>query len=179
MNHPPIYFSRIRPVTKPSRGTQRSAGIDFFVPDFTPEFIKDLKNKNSDVTILYEEIDKIRHFPLIVLAPGERINIPSGVRVRCPVDHALFAKNKSGVGTKKGLDKLAELGDEDYQGELHISVTNSGTKLQFIKPNEKLIQFVAAPVHLGEPTEIDDKQLFAEITERGIGGFGSTDEKKT
>ena len=178
MNHPPIFFSRIRPVNKPSRGTKRSAGIDFFVPDFTPEFVKDLRSKNPEVTILYEEIDKIRHLPLIVLAPGERINIPSGVRVRCPEDHALFAKNKSGVGTKKGLDKLAELGDEDYQGELHISVTNSGTRLQFIKPGEKLIQFVAAPVHLGEATELPDDQLFTEITERGTDGFGSTDEKK-
>lgn len=178
MNHPPIYYSRVRPVKKPSRGTKKSAGIDFFVPDFTPDFMKDLKNKNPDITVLYERVDELRHFPVIVLAPGERINLPSGVRIRCPENHALMAKNKSGVSTKKGFDKLAELDDEDYQGELHLSLVNTDTRLQFIKPGEKLIQFVAVPVSLGEPTELSNELLFEEISERGAGGFGSTDEKK-
>ncbi|MCK9446416.1 hypothetical protein M0Q50_05955 [bacterium] len=42
-----IKFCKIREVKSPSRAYKYDAGIDFYVPKFNKEFIKDLKEKNS------------------------------------------------------------------------------------------------------------------------------------
>ena len=41
-----ISFLKIRDVKSPLRANQFDAGIDFFVPKFTKQFISDLKEKN-------------------------------------------------------------------------------------------------------------------------------------
>lgn len=172
-----INYSRTRNVKTPNRGTVKSAGIDFFVPVFDDKFIADLKEKNPDISNIrggsYQVVilsDKI------LIGPGQRILIPSGIKMNIPPGRALMAKNKSGVGSKKGLDKLAELVDEDYQGEIHINVVNTSNEIVEITPNEKLIQFVEVSVFYSTPNEVPINELFPEITERGDGGFGSTNK---
>jgi dUTPase len=76
------------------------------------------------------------------------------------------------------LDVNAAVGDEDYQDELHLSVTNTSTKTQYIIPGEKLVQFLLVPVKLDEPEEVSIDELFRLETIRGKGCFGSTNEKK-
>jgi len=44
-----IKFLKVRDVKSPSRANEYDAGIDFYVPEFTKEFIKDLRAKNSYV----------------------------------------------------------------------------------------------------------------------------------
>ena len=46
-----ISFLKIREVKSPDRAHAFDAGIDFFVPKFTPEFINDLKEKNPDIFV--------------------------------------------------------------------------------------------------------------------------------
>ena len=43
---PPIKFLKVREVKSPTRAYDLDAGIDFYVPKFKKEFIKDLKDKN-------------------------------------------------------------------------------------------------------------------------------------
>jgi len=140
-------ISRIRDVKIPTRGTSKSAGIDFFVP-----------NDYLELTLL----------------PGNSALIPTGIKADIPTGYMLTAFNKSGVATKQLLIKGAEVCDEDYQGEIHIHVINVGTEAQLITPGQKLIQFVLVPVFYDIIEDVPLEELYSEMTERGEGGFGST-----
>jgi dUTP pyrophosphatase len=102
--------------------------------------------------------------------------IPSGVKMRGHQQIALNAHNKSGIGVKKGLDRLAEVVDEDYQGEIHISIVNTSNYIVEICEDEKLIQFLECNVEYSNLEELPESELFVEETERGTGGFGSTNK---
>lgn len=139
---------KLREVKTPTRGTKKSAGIDFYVPDdFKPLFLN----------------------------PGHSSLIPSGIKAKIPEDHALIAFNKSGVAINKNLQVGACVVDEDYQGEIHLHVTNIGDHYTTVDPGEKLVQFLLVPISYNEvEVVIDEHDLFSEKTERGEGGFGST-----
>jgi len=66
--------------------------------------------------------------------------------------------------------------DEDYQGEIHIHLTNVGEETQVIKAGEKIIQFLLMPIVYEGLHEVmsEDELWEGEVTERGEGGFGST-----
>lgn len=134
----------------PNRGTARSAGIDFFVPN---------------------------DFEAKTILPGESVLIPSGIKAEIPSGYMLTAFNKSGVATKQTLIKGAEVCDEDYQGEIHIHLINVGTEAQTIEPGQKLTQFILVPVFYDSIEEVPIDELFSAKTERGDGGFGSTGTK--
>ena len=139
-------ISKIREVKTPTRGTNQSAGIDFFVPFGFHENLE----------------------------PGKSCLIPSGIKANVPENHALIAFNKSGVAVKKNLHVGACVVDEDYQGEIHINLTNVGDETTSIESGEKIIQFVLVPVSYEEVEVVNEEDLFESVTERGSGGFGST-----
>ena len=143
---------KIRNVKTPRRGTEGSAGIDFFVPDDYP---KDLCS----------------------IRPGERFFIPSGIKANVPDGYALIAFNKSGVALKKGLMVGAAVVDSDYQGEIHLHLVNTSDKNVTIEPGEKLTQFLLIPVDHSMIEVVDQNKLFVTETSRGAGGFGSTGNK--
>jgi len=177
-------FSLVRDVKEPVRGTSISAGIDFFVPEFDEKFKSDLISKNESEI---NEGNVVIYDNIISLESQGRILIPAGVHVNLeslrnsydlgPFGVGLFVNNKSGVGTKKGFDRLAETIDEDYQGEIHISIVNTGTRQQEIKPGDKIVQMVLKPVLYSKPIKKDFDKLYTKETERGTGGFGSTGDK--
>lgn len=138
-------IQKIRSVKSPARGTSKSAGIDFYTPD-------DMEP--------------------ILLGPGEDALIPSGIKAQVPPGYALIAFNKSGIATKTKLTKGAEVVDEDYQGEIHIHVFNSGKTTILINPGQKLIQFILIKMNY-ENIEVVETLDNIE-SERGSGAFGST-----
>jgi dUTPase len=127
-----IKFLKTRDVKSPTRAHQNDAGIDFYVPEFTPEFVDLLKQKNPDINISDFSI---------ILEPGQRILIPSGIYCQMEdKNRCLIAANKSGVATKMGLIVGACVDGET------IIETNKGkfsvktlTK-EFIEKNEILIK---------------------------------------
>lgn len=141
-------ISIIRDVKPPSRATDKSAGIDFYVPN--------------------------GYMPTDIL-PGESVLIPSGVRTRIPHGMMLMAANKSGVCTNTGLIVGAQVIDEDYTGEIHLHLINVGDTITSVAPGEKVVQFILVPVSYENMCVVDNKFLFAGDTERGGGNFGSTD----
>ena len=142
-----MMFTKVRDVKSPSRGTDQSAGLDFFVPNDVEEF-----------TIL----------------PGCSVNIPSGIKVMFPYGHAGIYFNKSGVGSK-GLLVGACVVDSDYRGEVHLNIHNVSTKEVSFKPGQKLVQMLVMPISMVAPLEIDNSNYDSYApTERGEGGFGST-----
>lgn len=138
-------IQKTRQVKTPNRGTSKSAGIDFYVPD---------------------------DFEPVVLFNGDSILIPSGIKAQIPENHMWLALNKSGVATKLGLTVGAQVIDEDYEGEIHLHVIKNTNKPTTIEPGMKLVQLVLVPV-LYENIEVVDF-LESRNTERGDGGFGST-----
>lgn len=171
-----LYYSKIREVKNPVRGTSKAAGIDFFVPEFSDEFIMDIKIKNPQISSILPGSYNYYIMPdKILLAPHERLLIPSGIKIKGHENIALNAHNKSGVGSKKGIDRLAEVVDEDYTGELHISIVNTSNYIVEICENEKLIQFLECHVDYSILEELPIEDLFKDSkSERGEGGFGST-----
>jgi dUTP pyrophosphatase len=139
-------IAKIKAVKTPQRGTAESAGIDFFVPEGM----------------------------IAKLSPGQSCLIPSGIKANVPPGYALIAFNKSGVAVKKSLYAGACVVDEDYQGEIHINLTNVGREEVEINPGEKIIQFILLPVLYDTIEEVELENLYTEVTTRGEGGFGST-----
>jgi dUTP pyrophosphatase len=140
-----MLIKKVKDVKTPSRGTSKSAGIDFFTPN---------------------DMERIS------LAPNESALIPSGIKAQVPQGHAFIAFNKSGVATKKGLVVGACVVDEDYEGEIHIHVINTSRGFVEILPGEKLTQFILIPVNYQNVQQVES---FPERhSERGAGGFGST-----
>ena len=142
---------RIRNVKLPTRGTPQSAGLDFYVPNDAFGGIG------------------------IYLDPGESLVIPSGIKVEVPKGYALIGFNKSGIAVKRHLYIGACVIDEDYQGEVHIHLTNVGRGVSYISPGDKIAQFVLVPVLYADIEEVDE--LHKVPTKRGTGAFGSTDDK--
>jgi dUTP pyrophosphatase len=141
-------IQKVREVKTPTRGTSLSAGIDFYVP--------------------YD-------FDSTVVLPNRSIVIPSGIKANVPNGHALIAFNKSGVATKKDFQVGACVVDEDYQGEIHIHLTNIGKRVRVIEPGDKIVQFILIPVFYDKIELVStNENLFNEITERADGWQGST-----
>jgi dUTP pyrophosphatase len=143
-------FTKIREVKTPTRANHTDAGIDFFVPE---EYI------------------------LTYLKPGASAFIPSGIKVNVPEGYALIAFNKSGIAVKKTLHVGACVVDHGYQGEVHINLTNVGTEDQKIEAGDKIVQFVLLPLASSYVEEVLHDELYAEKSNRGEGGFGSTGTK--
>jgi dUTP pyrophosphatase len=139
-------ISKVRNVKTPERGTPESAGIDFFVPDG-----------------IFADVP-----------PGHSCLIPSGIKANIPPGYALIAFNKSGVAVKKQLYAGACVVDEDYQGEIHINLTNVGNESVEIASGEKIIQFILLPVFYDAIEEVELENLYENVSIRGDGGFGST-----
>lgn len=135
----------VKKVKAPNRGTSKSAGLDFFVPD---------------------------DFVATKIWPGKAILIPSGVKAQVPEGYALIAFNKSGVATKEGLIVGACVVDEDYEGEIHIHMINVGDKVVDILPGQKLTQFILLQINYQNAEIVNE--LPKRESERGSGGFGST-----
>lgn len=140
---------KTRDVKTPTRGTNKSAGLDFYVPNDWPG--------------------------TTYLATSQSAVVPSGIKANVPEGYALIAFNKSGIAQKQGLQVGACVVDEDYQGEIHLHVTNIGDGIAEIKPGQKLVQFILIPVAYEGIEEVyNDEDLFEAETERGAGAFGST-----
>lgn len=169
-------ISKIRSVKTPTRGTSLSAGIDFYVPFFDIDFCQDLFNKNPSLRIT---VERLVNSKMLKIRPQNRILIPSGIKVNFMdgAPRALVNFNKSGKSSNTGLDVLACVIDQDYQGEIHLSVNNNSNEDIIITEGEKLIQGLFLLISYEEIIEVPLENLYKEKTERSDGGFGSTGDK--
>ena len=174
-------FMKVRDVKSPTRGTSQASGIDFYVPKFNNAFYRDILHKNPDITTIYRDSYEYIIEPAnkrILLGPGSRIVIPSGIKARGLKDISLNAHNKSGISTKKGLIYGAEVVDNDYTGEIHISIINTSNFIVAINEDENIVQFLQEFVNIGDIEEVNSsEELFLEESERGENWQGSTDNK--
>lgn len=172
-----IKFNKIRNVKTPNSAYNGcAAATDFFVPEYSSEFKKDLEAKNPNKSYYECSISTSLDSMTITLAPHGRINIPSGIRVIIgDTNMCLLAVNKSGIAANKGLIIGACLIDADYRGEIHLNLINTGDESIQIKTGDKIVQFMYLPIIRSDYVEITaDEFNVAPTTARGTGGFGSS-----
>lgn len=108
----------------------------------------------------------------LVLRPGERAAVPTGLAVEIPPGHELQVRPRSGLALKHGVTCLNSPGtiDCDYRGEIKVILANLGGDPVTIGRGDRIAQLVLAPVLQAEVRLVDA----LGGTERGAGGFGST-----
>ena len=108
----------------------------------------------------------------MVIAPGARALIPTGIAVALPPGHELQIRPRSGLALRHGVTLPNSPGtiDEDYRGEIGVIVLNTGAEPFCIERGMRIAQAVLAPVLRAVWQEVDR----LEPTAREAGGFGST-----
>ncbi len=107
-----------------------------------------------------------------VLAPRERLLVPTGFACAVPHGYELQVRPRSGLAVKHGIGIINSPGtvDSDYRGPLMVCLINLGAERFTINRGDRIAQAVVAPAPQVPLVEVDE----LEETERGGGGFGST-----
>lgn len=145
-----IEFKILDPrAVQPEYGTKDAAGVDLVAIMQQPLLIPPLR--------------------VALIGTGISINM-----MTVPENLMAMILPRSGKGHKEGkvLGNLTGIIDEDYQGELKISVWNrNADEYITIDPGEKIAQLVFVPIIKAKFKQVEE---FSESTARGSGGFGST-----
>ncbi|MEO8069621.1 MAG: dUTP diphosphatase [Flavobacteriales bacterium] len=106
----------------------------------------------------------------IVLAPGQRALVPTGLFLELPEGTEAQVRPRSGLAFKHGITVLNAPGtiDADYRGEVGVLLINHGQEAFEVKDGERIAQLVVAGYARVVFDEVDDLRA----TERGAGGFG-------
>ena len=115
----------------------------------------------------------LRSTESLVLAPGERALIGTGLRVALPDGYLAFVVPRSGLAVKHGISIVNSPGtiDAGYRGEIKVPLINTDKDQPFeIQPGDRIAQLIVMPVSRAVFRPVDE---LPEST-RGDGGFGST-----
>ena len=108
----------------------------------------------------------------VILAPGERRLIPTGLFIELPQGYEAQVRARSGLAIKHGISLINCVGtiDSDYRGEIQVPLVNLGQEDFEIKNGERIAQMVIAKYEQISWKITDE----LSETERGAGGFGHT-----
>ncbi len=108
----------------------------------------------------------------VLIAPGDRALIPTGIAMSLPAHLALFICPRSGLSAKSGITVHNGPGviDGDYRGGIGVILHNTTHQQFVVNPGDRVAQGVIAPVFQAVFEEVED----LDDTDRGTGGFGST-----
>lgn len=108
----------------------------------------------------------------IVLEPGQRALIPTGIAIELPLGYEAQVRPRSGLALKDGVTVLNSPGtiDADYRGEIGVILINFGQSPFAVRRGARIAQLVVTPVERVALIASDA----LEASERGAKGFGST-----
>lgn len=108
----------------------------------------------------------------VVIEPGARALVPTGLRVAIPYGFELQLRPRSGLALKNGITLPNTPGtiDSDYRGPLGVIVMNAGDAPFHVTHGMRIAQMIVAPVVQARFDLVD----VLDDTVRGTGGFGST-----
>jgi dUTP pyrophosphatase len=111
----------------------------------------------------------------LVIHPGERILVPTGLAMSVPQGMEVQIRPRSGLSLKTSLMVLNSPGtiDSDYRGEIKILIGNLGSQPVTISHGDRVAQMVLCPVTQAQFELVQE----LDQTERNAGGFGSTGVK--
>jgi len=108
----------------------------------------------------------------VVLGPGERAQVPTGIAVAIPEGHAGLVLPRSGHAARHGIALVNSPGliDAGYRGEIKVLLINHGEEDVSFQRGERIAQLVIIALPGVVVREVDD----LPESQRGDGGFGST-----
>jgi dUTP pyrophosphatase len=109
----------------------------------------------------------------VVLGPGERAVVGTGVAVALPPGYAGFVHPRSGLAARAGLSVVNAPGtiDAGYRGEIRVCLINHDLREELrLRRGDRIAQLVVQRV---------EQVRFVEVgalppSDRGAGGYGST-----
>ena len=108
----------------------------------------------------------------IILSPGERKLIKTGLHIELPEGYEAQVRPRSGLAFKKGITVLNSPGtiDADYRGDVGVILINHSNEEFSVNSGDRIAQLVISKF------EKVDWETSDEInsTSRGDSGFGST-----
>lgn len=139
-----VRIKRLKDVPMPSYATSGSAGMD-----------------------LSAAIDTS-----LILAPGKRILVPTGISVAVPEGFEMQLRPRSGLAIKHGISLLNTPAtiDSDYRGEIIVIMVNLGDETFTVEPGMRICQMMIVPYPKITWQEVDN----LDDTERGEKRFGSS-----
>ena len=109
----------------------------------------------------------------VVLAPGERALVATGIAIALPLGYAGFVHPRSGLAARCGLSVVNAPGtiDAGYRGEIVVCLVNLDPSTPIrISRGDRIAQLVVQRVEHARFVEVE--QL--PSSERGAAGYGST-----
>jgi len=109
----------------------------------------------------------------VVIAPGDRALIPTGIALALPSGLEGQVRPRSGLALNHGITVLNSPGtiDADYRGEVQVILVNLGRHSFTVERGARIAQLIITAtmqVEFCESAKLDE-------TTRGVRGFGSTD----
>jgi dUTP pyrophosphatase len=108
----------------------------------------------------------------IVLAPGKRVLVPTGLYIEIPVGYEAQIRPRSGLALHKGITVLNSPGtiDADYRGEICVILINLSDEDFVVSDGERICQMIISRHEQAELILVEE----LKETDRGSGGFGHT-----
>ncbi|GAB3668776.1 dUTP diphosphatase [Actinocorallia lasiicapitis] len=109
----------------------------------------------------------------VVLPPGERAVVPTGLAIGLPEGFAAFVHPRSGLAAKLGVTLVNAPGtiDAGYRGEIRVTLLNTDLRdTVVLRRGDRIAQLVIQRVEHATFKEVAELPASA----RGTGGFGST-----
>ncbi len=109
----------------------------------------------------------------VVLAPGERATVGTGLKIALPNGYVGFVVPRSGLAAKHGITIVNSPGtvDAGYRGELRVTLLNTDAQEPYaIAAGDRIAQLIVMPVPSVRFVEVER----LPGSDRGEGGFGST-----
>lgn len=159
----------------PKYETPQAAGLDLRADFSRVESISDIKIYGPGQIIPANSANAVK---MIVLEPGSRVCIPTGLYIALPEGYEAQVRPRSGLALKEGITVLNTPGtiDADYRGNIGVILINQGLKTVYIEDGERIGQLVLNKVEQIGWEEVSSKDDLGS-TKRGEGGFNSTGKK--
>lgn len=109
----------------------------------------------------------------VVLGPGERAVVGTGIAIALPPGHAGFVHPRSGLAARAGLSVVNTPGtvDSGYRGEIQVCLINHDPREELrLRRGDRIAQLVVQKVEHVRFVEVPE----LPESERGAGGHGST-----
>ena len=168
-----IKLAKTRNVHDPTRGTGKSAGLDFYIPVFSDEYLKAFNNLNTNAQsmCMWNTANNS-----ILVRPNGQVRIPLGfiVDFSGQEDSMLMFTDKSGVSWEQRMTVVGGIVDCDYQGEVILQMANYSAYPVSLYPGMKIVQAIRTPIFYDTVEMVNKDDIHKVPTERGTGGFGST-----